>query len=544
MNFEIVDLSLVGNSVIGSVNQIAAVDSESVNNGSQLTASDRSAVDERAPAAKKPTPPKPTSILPAGITDVTIDHTTRFVFGMEPPTSPTDGVEAVRVITEITSSKGGPNVSVATLNGMQLRTLAKQFGITGGSKKTKWASRLAITSAIDSGSSMGAGFEGLRARGREPSPAGPPNDSMAYVDAAMAMQVIQPPAGSHELQMQRNAILRLSNVLFSPAYVQNFLSLNDKRDRTVQEKGIGARAEHFWTSIAGEFKPPVSEEVDEDHYGEIDLSLTTGDDAIKKRFNEAHGDPSDYTAVNINTDQLMVWTKQLIALRKSILGQDFMGKSGNHESDVYNYIVAAAKKASVLTKLGVFPIYYFLLKASHCEDFDKRFTPFLAPGMEGSSHKPGTAPASGKKRAQPEADDGLVTVMKQLVDSQQAAFEVQAESAKSKRHKESMRGRLQERQLALAERQQELAEAQQMVDLRGRLMGQLKEATALLATTTKGTPQYKAFKAMESGILAQMAGCADNAGTAVCDGTAVGDGCTVGDGTADDSSSTSTSSDD
>ena len=171
----------------------------------------------------------------------------------------------------------------------------------------------------------------------------------------------------------------------------------------------------------------------------------------------------------------------MIALRKSILGQDFMGKSGNHEPDVYNYIVAAAKKASVLTKLGVFPIYYFLLKASHCEDFDKRFTPFLAPGMEGSSHKPGTAPASGKKRAQPEADDGLVTVMKQLVDSQQAAFEVQAESAKSKRHKESMRGRLQERQLALAERQQELAEAQQMVDLRGRLMGQLKEATALLA---------------------------------------------------------------
>jgi hypothetical protein len=81
MNFEIVDLSLVGNSVIGSVNQIAAVDSESVNIGSQLTASDRSAVDERAPAAKKPTPPKPTSILPAGITDVTIDHTTRFVLG-------------------------------------------------------------------------------------------------------------------------------------------------------------------------------------------------------------------------------------------------------------------------------------------------------------------------------------------------------------------------------------------------------------------------------------------------------------------------------
>jgi hypothetical protein len=439
MNLEIVDLSLVGNSVVGIVNQIVAVDSESVNNGSQLTASDRSAVDERAPAAKKPTPPKPTSILPAGITDVTIDHTTRFVFGMEPPPSPTDGVEAVRVITEITSSKGGPNVSVATLNGMQLRTLAKQFGITGGSKKTKWASRLAITSAIDSGNVMGAGFEALRARGREPSPADPPNESMAYV--AAAMQPVQPPAGSHELQMQRNGILRLSNVLFSPTYVTNFLSLNDKRDRPVQEKGIGARAEHFWTSIAAEFKPPVSEEVDEDQYGEIDLSLTTGDDAIKKRFNEARGDPSDYMPENINTDQLMVWTKQLIALRKSILGQDFMGKSGNHEPDVYNYIVAAAKKESVLTKLGVFPIYYFLLKASHCEDFDKRFTPFLAPGMEGSSHKPGTAPASGKKRAQPEADDGLVAVMKQLVDSQQAAFKVQAESAKSKRHKESMRGR-------------------------------------------------------------------------------------------------------
>jgi hypothetical protein len=96
----------------------------------------------------------------------------------------------------------------------------------------------------------------------------------------------------------------------------------------------------------------------------------------------------------------------------------------------------------------------------------------------------------------------------------------------------------------LAERQQELAEAQQMVDLRSRLMGQLKEATALLATTTKGTPQYKAFKAMESGILAQMAGTADNAGTAVGDGTADGDGTAVGDGTADDSSSTSTSSDD
>jgi hypothetical protein len=60
-----------------------------------------------------------------------------------------------------------------------------------------------------------------------------------------------------------------------------------------------------------------------------------------------------------------------------------MKKSGEHRDDPYDFVEVALKKATYKKLLGVFPLYYFSMKAKICEDFDKRFQPFMSEILKG-----------------------------------------------------------------------------------------------------------------------------------------------------------------
>jgi hypothetical protein len=201
-------------------------------------------------------------------------------------------------------------------------------------------------------------------------------------------------------------------------------------------------------------------------------------------------------------------TKQLIAVRNLIKGPQYMGKSGNHDPDVYNYIELAASKAGVLSKLGFFPIYYFLLSADACDGFDNKFAPFLVKEMAGTSHEPGVTPEPRKKRASPtNSDDGLVNVLKVMVESQSAANQMKKESAQALLQQASATAQFQERQIGIQERQLKLQEGQLLIDQRKALIEQWKDVREMVKSYRAGTPEYDVVKSMENDLLAQISAC-------------------------------------
>jgi hypothetical protein len=60
-------------------------------------------------------------------------------------------------------------------------------------------------------------------------------------------------------------------------------------------------------------------------------------------------------------------------------------KSGEHSDNPYDYVEVALTKTKCKKLLGELPLYYFCLKASFCDDFDKRFQPFMSEVFKGDS---------------------------------------------------------------------------------------------------------------------------------------------------------------
>jgi hypothetical protein len=130
--------------------------------------------------------------------------------------------------------------------------------------------------------------------------------------------------------------------------------------------------------------------------------------------------------------QLEKWAKEHISVRKVIKEPTMMGKSGNNDSDIYNFVKQGAIKCKSFMKLGIFPIYYFLLHTDRIPSFDSKFMPFLVKGMHGSSLKAGEAPeGSARRRKSTGDDDAMVAAMNRFVETQNAELELKKESVKA-----------------------------------------------------------------------------------------------------------------
>jgi len=481
------------------------------------TASVLTANDE--PAAKKSKKEAGIKDVPESINDVDRSMSHRFVFGQRvPPPSRAKNAPAqpripVEVLIEVVTKDGRPNVVVDDLPQAQFRALSVLLGVPNSSRSTKWSTTVAMTDRIRTTASMDEQFDTLRARGdsaraaRSVAAGDIVGDGAAPVVAPVAVgrdnsSAVPEDTESNDVQLAWNSIARLSNVLFSGPFQDAFLALNDNRDRHQQEFGFGPKGEHFWSVVAKQFI--VVADGAQDHFGDLDLSLTVGSNPdILDRFTKTTVDPSvfiplDELQPSKLEKQLEKWTKELISLRKEIKGPNMMGKSGTNDSDIYNFVKQGAIKRKCLTKMGIFPIYYFLLHADRLPNFDSKFMPFLAKGMHGSSLKPGEAPdASARRRKSTGDDNAMVAAMNRFVETQNAELELKKESVKA----DARMQQLQARKLTLEQRSLERKLALEEHEL---LMHQWEKVKAVMSTLEEGSSQYESFKTMESELRSQM----------------------------------------
>jgi hypothetical protein len=477
--------------VVAAVTGSTGVDDD--NESYDFTISVAGAEDAGGPAEKlaKKKAVDPKDALPDGIKDLKEDDYERFVFEEKLPQSTArrgrkrkaqedeDSDEEQQqapsqkpelVLSEIVRSDEGPNVLTKTFNQNQLRALASVFGVTRACHKTKWQLLVEISRTIRKRRVLDGKFDALLGRGTVPSPA----SSVVVVDdtaSVVTEAASKATASDRERRLIWNAIARASNVLFSEPLLPQFLTLNDRRDHHIQDTGIGTKAERFWASVAKEFKAKPDDASD-DRFGDLDLTLVAGNPDIQERFTSAKIDPSQYPDLDNYPKKLEEWTKDLISIRSLIKGPTMMGKSGTHDSDIYNFVKAGAKKKHKLRVMGLFPIYYFMLKADQCQDFDTKFMPFAVEGIAGSSLTVASGASDSKPRARRsptgyQDHSVLADAVTRLADCEV-------------------------RRLEAAER---LA-----------LMEQFSKVTQLMTTCEEGTEEFDTFKLMRRDIHLKLRG--------------------------------------
>jgi hypothetical protein len=189
----------------------------------------------------------------------------------------------------------------------------------------------------------------------------------------------------------------LINVIFSEDFVQGFLKWNDQRNIDDHETGVGGNMQKRFAAVhlamyGGDNVRPDNDVIDSDDnndqnrnddlYGTIDTFVGHKDeDMIEQYIKLANLDPSDY--LQINAVMLRDWVTKLLKVRNVVVQN--MKKSGEHSDNPYDYVEVALKKTKFRKLLGEFPLYYFCLKANLCDDFDKRFQPFMSGFLKGDS---------------------------------------------------------------------------------------------------------------------------------------------------------------
>jgi hypothetical protein len=247
--------------------------------------------DKQRKSKTKP-PPKP---LPPSICEITIDNADCLVIDQVPAPPKEEDKEGTmcHVLIAVKPRNGlGEPVLIESLDALQIRKLAMNLGINMASHNRKWKNLREMAQAA-------ATYKGLKNH----------RSSLGSKEISESEELL----GSDLLQ--HNTVSRLANVLFSEAHVQNFLTLNDARDRKAQEMGMGPKAEEFWKSVATEFEIRDGMDVD-DPYGSIDLFKNDEDPRIPERMKGTEENPSNYVATS--SKLLEEWTKLLVKVRELI----------------------------------------------------------------------------------------------------------------------------------------------------------------------------------------------------------------------------------
>ena len=173
----------------------------------------------------------------------------------------------------------------------------------------------------------------------------------------------------------RNTLLRSINVVFSPCFVDRFLSLNDAKNRMDHE--TGQMMKNFWEDAVD-----CHNDFDDSDICK-DVILNSSDDKDFKTLLN-----NEYIAVDLeDSDNLTAATLQkkimtLIKIRQVI--QQNMVLSGTHSTRVLDFLDHAINKTRggrMLNRLGV---YYFFIRAEEYGDLlDSAFQPFLNDNAKG-----------------------------------------------------------------------------------------------------------------------------------------------------------------
>jgi hypothetical protein len=102
-----------------------------------------------------------------------------------------------------------------------------------------------------------------------------------------------------------------------------------------------------------------------------------------------------------------------------------------HSNNPYDYVEVALKKTKFMKLLDVFSVYYFCLKANLCDDFDKRFQPFMSGSLKDDSAtelESMSILTTDSRRTKVDVlnDDEFMVTMKKIVVSQHTMSQSQS----------------------------------------------------------------------------------------------------------------------
>jgi hypothetical protein len=155
-------------------------------------------------------------------------------------------------------------------------------------------------------------------------------------------------------------IIRLTNVIFSSEYFDDFIKLNDRKSRDdFEAKKIPG---NFWKEVTTSVNCCV-----EDDSCAVTTIMDKGDD---------HYDELDeinlclYDNMDVNTVKKTV--KLLLKIRKTI--QQMMTTSGEHSNDHYTFIDQAFKRVGGCKNITKIGMYYFHLRCNQHKEVDESFS--------------------------------------------------------------------------------------------------------------------------------------------------------------------------
>jgi hypothetical protein len=361
-------------------------------------------------SAEKAPPTKRTrsSALPEPLDSFTANDLDRLVVEDEFLKETIDGIEAgthkMVVGIKVPTPQGGQtivrfgkHVGELRLRNEQWRKLGVQMGLSYASRKTTVSVRVGLAiharqeQIIQSNSLIPVENEKIVSITSNTDPSSNTNNRYSTSNTSPGLN-----------QKRYNTLVRLINCLFSENHIPRFLKMNDKRDRSDHETGDGGKMQRFFEDVHKALYPRddddqssnssmSDDDIDDgdsngsnaslkDPYGMIDFM--DENDRLKDLSMQEGIDTKD-CLTGVNVKMIEGWTHDLLAGRKKI--QENKHKSGEGSDDDLDFTEITLKQKKLLQKIGIFPMYYFMLKAAKCEDFDQKFSPFLNSDLKGDS---------------------------------------------------------------------------------------------------------------------------------------------------------------
>ena len=300
------------------------------------TATESDGEEAPLPAAKK----RKTKDLPQELTRLTEKNFFKALkFRLE--TDPTEFGGEVQVAFKVAldDNDDGPTMELDNLTADQLRKLCKNVGVSYVNAKSKFACRKALA---------------------------------ILANHRTEQERIGVPV-STATERASNNVVRLVNILFSANFYDNFIKLNDIKNRHDHEAKL--LPDDFWNDVAEAMNGDAADDDSalntvmnplDPHWEEvIDLNLNefdlTTSAALRKKFN------------------LLLKVRKVMKVN--------MTASGEHDSDPYNFVdlaMKSAKATSVLTKIGCY--YFFQRCVEKNQEIDDTFGDTMDEALKGNTN--------------------------------------------------------------------------------------------------------------------------------------------------------------
>lgn len=252
------------------------------------------------------------------------------------------------------------SIDLNSLTVINLRKLAKKFGLRNFGSTKKFGLRLALAEKK--------------------------NSTCRYNIDALA-------SSSTSSNDNTKNIVRVINGVFHPDNFEAFLTINDRKTRKDFETGNGAKNDKFWALIADYVNDITNDELEY-------FRVINDDELYNMYIAEAEGTgylPTGCSQQTGKTCKAII--DGVVKIRSTIIAN--MTQSGQNDNDPYQYTGAAIKRHSLVRSVSNFSAYYFFMSCSQHPEIDGVLKRFLDKSVKADSSQSvfdDSVPSSGKKR--------------------------------------------------------------------------------------------------------------------------------------------------